>query len=230
MLAIGALPLLVLAGCGTTDDDGTTSALTPIQGTSYVTIEPATTTTTLPPAATTAPAGGSVSAEAQSYTVEAGDTMYGIATKHGITLDQLVEYNQITVDPSEFLIVPGQTVLGIPPGAIVPSAAVAASSDPEVDPATAEGSVDPATATTLGVGCTYIIVAGDNPSKVASKFGIDLNALQGANADSNVVQTFIVGETLEDSGWRRLLRGSAADRWGRRSVADVWPATLLTAS
>jgi LysM repeat protein len=196
-LAVGVLSFLAIAGCGTTEDGGSASALTPIQGTSYVTIEPATTTTTLPPAATLAPEGGSVSAEAQSYTVQAGDTMYGIATKHGITLDQLVEYNQITVDPSEFLIVPGQTVLGIPPGAKVPTAAVAESADPEVDPATLEGSVDPATVTTLGVGCTYTIVAGDNPSKVASKFGIDLDALQGANADSNVVQTFIVGETLK---------------------------------
>jgi LysM repeat protein len=196
VLAIGIIPFLALAGCGTSEDGDSAAALTPIQGTTFVTIEPATTTTTLPPAATVAPEGGSVSAEAQSYTVEAGDTMYGIATKHGITLDQLVEYNQITVDPSEFLIVPGQTVLGIPPGAQVPSAAEA-STDPEVDPATLEGSVDPATVTTLGVGCTYTIVAGDNPSKVASKFGIDLDALQGANADSNVVQTFIVGETLK---------------------------------
>lgn len=197
MLAFGAIPLLALTACGTTEDGGAASALTPIQGTSYVTIEPATTTTTLPTAAITPPAGGSVSAEAQSYTVEARDTMYGIATKHGITLDQLVEYNQITVDPSEFLIVAGQTVLGIPPGAKVPSAAVDASADPEVDPATVEGSVNPATATTLGVGCTYTIVAGDNPSKVASKFSINLDALQGANADSNVVQTFIVGEILK---------------------------------
>ena len=196
IFAIGVISLLALAGCGETEDGESASALTPIQGTSYVTIEPATTTTTLPPAATVAPAGGSVSAEAQSYTVEAGDTMYGIATKHGITLDLLVEYNQITVDPSQFLIVPGQTVLGIPPGAKVPSAAVA-EADPEVDPATQEGSVNPATATTLGVGCTYTIVADDNPSKVASKFSIDLDALQGANADSNVVQTFIVGETLK---------------------------------
>ncbi len=194
--AVGVVPFLALTGCGTTEDGGSASALTPIQGSSYVTIEPATTTTTLPSAATIAPEGGSVSAEAQSYTVQAGDTMYGIANKHGITLDQLVEYNQITVDPSKFLIVPGQTVLGIPPGAKVPSVAVA-SADPEVDPATLEGSVDPATVTTLGVGCTYTIVAGDNPSRVASKFGIDLNALQGANADSNVVQTFIVGETLK---------------------------------
>ncbi|HUF99115.1 MAG TPA: LysM peptidoglycan-binding domain-containing protein [Ilumatobacter sp.] len=196
-LVLGVVPFLVLAGCGTAEEGTANAALTPIQNTSYVTIEPATTTSTLPASATTQPGAGSISADQQSYTVVAGDTMYGIASKHGITLDQLVEYNQITVEPSQFLIIPGVTVLAIPPGSKVPGTEIAASTDPAVDPATLEGSVDPATATTLGVGCTYVIVAGDNPSKVSSKFGINIDALQGANADSNVVQTFIVGETLK---------------------------------
>lgn len=195
-LALGVVPFLALAGCGTTEDGGSASALTPIQGTSYVTIEPATTTTTLP-VSTVAPEGGSVSAAAQTYTVAAGDSMYGIATKHGITLDELVAYNQITGDPGNFLLIAGQTVLQIPPGAKVPSAAVASTADPVVDPATQEGTVDPATATTLGVGCTYTIVAGDNPSRVASSFGITFDVLQSANPSKDFSTTFGVGEVID---------------------------------
>lgn len=194
-LVMGAVPFLVLAGCGSTDDAGTTAALTPIQGTSYVTIEPATTATTLTASDTTAPPGGSISGSAQTYIIVAGDSVYGIAKKFGIPVDELVTYNEWGSAQSAFLAIGDE--IGIPAGAKVPSLEIESTADPVADPATAEGSVDPATVTTLGVGCTYVIVAGDNPSKVSSKFGISLDALQSANADSNVVQTFIVGETLK---------------------------------
>jgi len=63
-----------------------------------------------PPTATTAPVetptqevGGQ-----QEYTVQAGDTLAGIAAQFGVTVDAIVQANSIT-DPN--LILPGETLI-----------------------------------------------------------------------------------------------------------------------
>lgn len=102
--------MLLLAGaCG--DDDGggsdttavasgATTAPSPAVTTAVVTAAPVTTSTTIP----------------SEYTVVAGDTLSGIATKVGVTVAELAQFNGIT-DPN--MIQVGQ-VLKIPkPGEVV---------------------------------------------------------------------------------------------------------------
>lgn len=66
----------------------------------------------IPPGATIPPEGFT---RPVRYVVQAGDSMYGIAMKFGVTLDELVAYNGITNDPSGFLLIPDVTTLDIPP-------------------------------------------------------------------------------------------------------------------
>lgn len=52
-----------------------------------------------------------------SYTVQSGDTLYRIAVKHGISLDQLMSWNGITghlIYPGDKLVVSGGTPISVP--------------------------------------------------------------------------------------------------------------------
>lgn len=60
-------------------------------------------TATTPAAPTETPATGG-----QQYVVQAGDTLSGIAAQFGVTVDAIVQANEIT-DPN--LIVPGETLV-----------------------------------------------------------------------------------------------------------------------
>lgn len=57
--------------------------------------------------AAAAPAEAQAPAESSSYTVKAGDTLYGIAASHGVSLSELLEWNQLS--PAKF-IQPGQQI------------------------------------------------------------------------------------------------------------------------
>ena len=132
-------------------------------------------------ATTTVPAGPQFSDEEQIYTIVAGDSVFRIASIHGIEADELAEYNEWP-DGVRHLLVPGETVR-IPPDSQIPASAT-----------TVPGGGDPA-ATDPSTSCVYTIVAGDNPSKVADRFGISVQDLQEANAES-VMASFLVGAQL----------------------------------
>ncbi len=68
----------VVAACGS-DDGNAADTLPPIQTT--------TTTTTMPPTTTTIP---------DSYVIQKGDSLFGIAEKFGLTFAELAAYNGIT--------------------------------------------------------------------------------------------------------------------------------------
>ena len=91
VIALGLSPAVLITACGGDDDATTNTPLVAIQPSSYVVKEPATTTTTIAP--DTAVAGG-ISPVEQLYTVVAGDALFSIATKFGITVDELVAYNE----------------------------------------------------------------------------------------------------------------------------------------
>ena len=59
------------------------------------------------------------SANEQEYTVQAGDSLASIADRYGITLEQLINYNQFA-DGADHLLLPGEQLL-VPPAALVPS-------------------------------------------------------------------------------------------------------------
>ena len=112
--------------------------------------------------------------------VEAGDSVAAIAAVHGVDAGVLATYNQ-WADGIYHPIFPGDPIL-IPPGALIPAT--------ETTIPGVETAAEPETA-----GCTYVVQAGDNPSKVADKFGVSVLDLQGINSES-VMSSFLVGATL----------------------------------
>lgn len=99
-----------------------------------------------------------------SYTVVAGDYLYGIAQRHKVKLDALLAVNGLEASS---LILPGMT-LQLPAGASAPAAAAAAPKAAAPSSATASGA-------------TYTVVAGDYLYGIASKNRVRLNDLMAVN-------------------------------------------------
>ena len=118
VIAIGLAPAILIAACGSGDDETANTPLVAIQPSSYVVKEPATTTTTIAPDAA---AEGGISPVEQLYTVVAGDALASIANKFGITIDVLVAYNEWPEGISH-PIYPGDEIR-IPPDSKIPSVA-----------------------------------------------------------------------------------------------------------
>jgi len=156
-----ALIVLALA-CGKEETGGTAGA----QGlTNPSTVATSTPWATPPPVVYVEGGPGSVGPEAGTYTVQAGDTLYDIAQRFEVSLEELMDVNDIT-DPASLsvgqkLIIPGQE-----PGLV-----------PEGTP-TPEGETTTPTTTAEGV---YIIQEGDYPSSIAEQFGISVEELMEAN-------------------------------------------------
>jgi LysM repeat protein len=119
------------------------------------------------------PGGGAQpgSGATSTYTVKAGDSLFGIATRHGVKLTALLSANTMKIDS---VIMPGM-VLTLPAGAVSQSAP-----PPQAQPAT---------------GGSYTIKAGDSLSGIARRNGVSLSALLAAN---NLVATSLIlpGKTL----------------------------------
>jgi LysM repeat protein len=188
--ALAASPVLSLASCGG-DAEGARTTLGTVQTTSYVVEDPVTTTTT-----TTLPAvlpEGEISPTEQSYVVVAGDSVYKIASKHGITPDALVNYNAWT-DGINHPLFQGD-VVKIPPNSKVPSATPDTQA-PSGGGGGGGGDTTSQTTTPAGVGCTHTVVEGDNPTRVAKKYGITVDELAAANAGNPAYQNFLIGSQL----------------------------------
>jgi len=120
------------------------------------------------------PAGG-------TYTVKAEDTLYDIAQRFGVSVDDLMAANEIT-DPASLsigqkLVIPGQETGGASEGTATPEAEAAT-----------------ATPTTTAEG-VYIVQEGDYPSSIAEKFGISVEELMEAN-DITDPTSLVVGQEL----------------------------------
>lgn len=195
---VGGSLLLLLAGCSG-EASGARTTIGTVQTTSYVVEDPVTTTTTTTlPSGVTVP-GGEISPVEQSYVIVSGDSIYRIADLHGITPDVLINYNGWTDGLGHFLVV-GETVK-IPPNSKVPGTGSSdtGGGDTGVDTGGGDTGVDtgtsPPTSAAGGTACQHTIVAGENPSKVANKYGITVDELRAANP-GGVMDTFLVGAVL----------------------------------
>ena len=145
------------------------------------------------------PGGGS------TYTVKSGDTLAGIASRFGVSLEDLRAANA-NIDASSLSV--GQTIR-LPQDAS-PAAAGATSEPPTEAPATAApptveiantplpATDTPApapTSTAASIGQTYVVQQGDIPVTIAAKFGITVEALLAANPGINPTNLHI-GDTL----------------------------------
>ncbi len=120
-----------------------------------------------------------------TVTVQAGDTLSGIAARCGVTVQSILTANRLT-NPN--LVVVGQ-VLRIPG---VSSCAGA--------PAPAPGGGNPSAPTPApSTGGEYVVVAGDSLGRIAARFGTTVQAIVAANNLRNPDQIF-VGQRLRIPG------------------------------
>ncbi len=123
-------------------------------------VTPTGTATTAPspsPAATEAVPTPSEPA-AQTYTVEAGDTLFDIAARFGVSVEELTAANGMT---DARVIRPGQVLVIPVPGATSRPASAAPTAQ------------------------TYTVKAGETLSEIASRFGVTVGAISDANGISN---------------------------------------------
>jgi LysM repeat protein len=123
------------------------------------------------------------SANGQSYKVQSGDSVWLVANKHGMTMDELISLNGIQNN----FIYPGQTL-------IVSSSDSSAVNKPS-QPSTPSQSNKPSTPTTnTGTQGTYKVQSGDSVWLVADKHGMTMDELIRLNG---IQDNFIYpGQTL----------------------------------
>lgn len=126
-----------------------------------------------------------------SYSVKAGDSLYAIASKHGMTLSQLRELNNL----SGSLIHPGQT-LKVSGTNTAPSTSNPESSTPEVTEPTTP--LTPETNTPVTGSGAYTVQRGDSLYGIATKHGMSLSQLQSLNGLSGYL--IHPGQVLSVSG------------------------------
>lgn len=166
---VAALALLMVSAsaCGS-DPTATATTLRPLTSTNYATTPPSV-ATTVDPANTLPPP--------MTYTVAAGDSMYAIASKFGVSAEDIASYNS-WADGIMHPLSPGMVILVPPtatnvtttlPGMPIPTETTAPSPEP-------------------GQG-KYTVQMGDSLSKIADAWGVELSALLAANGwvDSGVV-------------------------------------------
>jgi LysM repeat protein len=115
------------------------------------------------------------------HTIARGENLAGIAQQYGITVDQLLQINNIT-NPN--LIYAGQqlTVFTAPDAAAPQAEASAPAPQPEASP--------PAESTT-----THIVQPGEHLSQIGRQYGVNWVAIAQANGISNA-DTIFAGQTL----------------------------------
>ncbi len=203
MIVVGFSPVALLASCGE-DNAGPRSTLAPIQPSSYVVRDPVTT----PPAPEPGDVGDDLDEEGRStveqeYTVQAGDAVSLIASRHGISATDLAAYNEWPNGISQAIF--PNDVIRIPPGALVPQASAGVTPDGggTGDTDTDAGGGVTAPQTTLAgtdgecVPGTYTLVANDIPVRVAEQFDVSLEQLTAANASTPGYSSFIVGTVIQ---------------------------------
>ena len=134
------------------------------------------------------------------YTVQAGDTLYGISRKSGVSVDQLLSVNALSTSS---VIHPGQTLsLGTPTQQTNSTVATTVSiqSVSSTAKATANG--------------YYTVKAGDTLYGISRKFGMSLSQLISANgiSTSSVIQP---GQTL------RVVGGESASTVVKTNTASI---------
>lgn len=161
---VGAV--LMVSACGS-DPSATITTLRPLTSTNYA---------TTPPAVVTTPDPANTQPPPISYTVKAGDSVYGIAAQYNMDPEELASYNNWPEGVLHPLIV-GKTIL-------IPASALGTTTLPGLPMPVDTTSAPPGP----GQG-TYVVQAGDSISIIADKWGVEISALLLVNGwpDQSVV-------------------------------------------
>ncbi len=200
---LGALAVLAMASCSSEGGTGASTATTiKISAPEFVTIPPITDATTTTAAAAPGDGGATVGtiATAQDYTVQAGDALLLIASKHCLDgmagAESIAAFNEWSDGTSHGL--NAGDVIKIPPGACVtggslePVVTDAPASEPVTQDTATGGSTAASTAestptsTDSSAGGTYTVKAGDTLYGIASKVGTTAEAIRVANGWDSV--------------------------------------------
>ena len=148
-----------------------------------------------PAESSASPATSAVSTSGRSVVVAKGDTLSGLASRHGTSVRALKEVNNLSSDTIRV----GQTLL-LPDaaGSSTFSAPAPVASSPTV--ARASGS-------------TYVVQPGDTPGGIARRFGVSSSQLMSANNISDP-RKLAVGQTL-------VIPGSTEGSTAARSTSSV---------
>ncbi|GGP07925.1 C40 family peptidase [Oceanobacillus neutriphilus] len=128
---------------------------------------------------------GSSNSGGSTYTVKSGDTLSGIAHKHGISLNNLMKWNNL----STTLIYPGNK-LSVSSGGSSSSGSSSSSNS-------SSGS-NSSSSSSSSSSSTYTVKSGDSLSKIASQQGTTVSKLKSLNNLSS--DLIIVGQKLKVSG------------------------------
>lgn len=184
-IATAALPIITLSTLGS------------LAGTANASNIPAT-KPTLRPAATPTPSNvadakaraaalvAAAKPKAKTVTVKAGDTVWALASRHGVSVEQVLRLNKLKASS---LIFPGQK-LTLSEGASLPK------------PTTKKSKPARSASKTSAAAKTYTVRSGDTLSGIAAKHGVSLSTLFKANKMN--------GSTIIYPGQKIKLSGSAA--------------------
>lgn len=138
------------------------------------------------PAPAQVPINSTVSASpVKTYTIVSGDTLSKIANRHGISLSDLMAWNNIT----SHLIYPGDVVkvsnpsgsgagIGAAPGPSVGGSGAAAGAPVVITP---ESAPAPAPSVPSAVSAEYTVISGDTLSHIAKKYNTTVQNLKSSN-------------------------------------------------
>jgi LysM repeat protein len=159
-------------------------------------------------AAPTVVAPASTSSSSSSYTIATGDTVSSIATRFGVSIEDILSANGLSwssvIYAGRTLTIPGGSASTIQPVSVVTPVAAA----PVAATPAASG------------GQTYTIVAGDTISGIAAKFGVSVQSVLDANG-LNQSSIIFSGRTLQVGGAAPTITPAAA----AAPVAVVEPAS-----
>src|SRR5690625_5206684 len=142
----------------------------------------------------------------QTYTVKGGDTLSAIASRHGISLNNLMAWNNL----KSSLIYPGDKL-------VVKKGSVTTTDKPSNSTSTNNKPSAPSNSGATSGSSTYTVKSGDTLSGIASKHGISLNNLMNWN---NLKSSLIYpGDKLV------VKNGSAADKPNNSTSTNNKPST-----
>lgn len=132
------------------------------------------------------------------YTIVKGDTISGIAARHGVSTKSVLSANGLSgssiIYPGQTIAIPGSTLAVENVSSVTPAPStpvVDESNDPPSTPVV--GTPSPST------GASYVIKSGDTVSSIASRYGVTINSILEANGLSRS-SIIYAGRTLTIPG------------------------------
>ncbi|AXR73717.1 MULTISPECIES: lytic transglycosylase domain-containing protein [Auritidibacter] len=156
--------------------------------------------------------GNAGSSQSSTYTVKRGDTLSGIAARHGVSLSTLLNANGLKTSS---IIYPGQKIKlsGTNTGSKKPSR-------PATNTKTTSGNAGSSKSS------TYTVKRGDTLSGIAARHGVSLSTLLNANR-LKVSSPIYPGQQLKLSGSSKATTGSVGTASGSTNSGSGQPKQLV---